>query len=368
MNRPNILKVLGVHRKEDVISNLLAHYYNNSEALRGQFLKTIQVPRTAALLKGRAHTRVGTGDPGVPDLVLVGRLPKQQTLVIIENKLGAGEGGTQTQRYASPACLARLEKKFDLNPSLVEAHYRYLTLFPGENPRDKTFQPVGYDSFLHADWDRGPDKSSWAAELMSAWLQLVREFYDASKLALGRDFLVAMSSETDLEGNFLLFRRFMETVQLPPGRSRRRIARESRPGRRYYLAMFGRKSWAPVRMIEKGEKWHLDRTDCFDIHIQPQYDVFERKFAVYLHYETNPYHPLRWLEVNLDSSDYTAYCRRRNSFVEQFRSHAPSEVTIGGRNNQIGKISCVGGLNDGKGARQTVTEHRPRRSSSGLHP
>jgi hypothetical protein len=345
MSRLNLLTVLGVHRKEDVISNLLAHCYNGSMTLRPHLLRALEVPQTEALLKGHAYTRVGVGDSGVPDVVIVGRQPNEHALLVIENKLDAEEGNEQTERYASPECRAQLEKRWNLAPSLAQASYRYLTLFPGEKPKAKAFQPVSYRSFLSIDWDGAHDPSSWAAEFMSAWLQLLRGFYESADLAPDEDFLAALGSacENELESSFLLFCRFMESLHLPRGLFLQDTQRQSRTGRRYYLAHLRKKSWAPKEMFREGRKWRLDPGACFDIHIQPQYDVLGRKFVIYLHYETNPYHPLKWLENkdNLDSSDYAAYARRRNDFAQCFRSHVPGEMKLRGRNNQIGVIPCA---------------------------
>src|SRR5579884_2533996 len=288
MSRANLLTALGVHRKEDVISNLLAHCYNHSWTLRPHLLRALHVPQTPALLGGQAHTRVGSGDSGVPDVVIVGRESDKHAIVVIENKLDAAEGDKQTERYASPACRARLEKKWNLIPSLVEVHYRYLTLFPGELPEAKAFQPVSYESFLGINWDGEHDPSSWVAEFMSAWLELLRRFYKSAELKDDANLFAALgcARENELDSGFLLFCRFMESIDLPQGMVLKGSQRQSREGRRYYLTHFRKKAWAPSEMFRDGAKWRLDPDTCFDIHVQPQYDVLGHKLVVYLHYET----------------------------------------------------------------------------------
>lgn len=338
MNRPNVLTVLGVHRKEDVVSNILVHFYNSAAHLRSDLLTALRVPQSPALLSGHARTRVGAGDAGIPDIVVVGRQSRQHALLIIENKIGAGEGKSQTERYASSVCRAELAARYGLDPDYLDVYYRYLTLFPNEKPEAEVFETVTYEALIGLESKLAADPSSWAPELMSAWLELVRDFYDSANLAPDREILSALGSDLGLEGNFLLFCRLMESLKTPQGLSYWGAWRGSHPGRRYFLAQFGKDSWAPEEMRKHGRKWSLDAKACFNIHIEPQYNVLGGNFAVYLHYETNPYQPLRWLRVNVVQHDFEAYNKRRDAFIRNIRSSPPGGLRIGGRNNQIGKV------------------------------
>ena len=99
----NILEVLGVADREDAITNLLCFCFRRSRVFRRAFLE--RVCGVDAPIDGWvARTRIAVRGHGTPDLAL-GRPGEPGTLVIIENKLKAGEGQDQTRRYAADACI-----------------------------------------------------------------------------------------------------------------------------------------------------------------------------------------------------------------------------------------------------------------------
>ena len=336
----NLLEILGVSGREDVITNLLAHCYNNSNVFRCSFLRSLGVPLDGAgSPSGTAYTRVLTGDVGVPDIVIVNPDGAGRNIVVIENKLGAIEGEDQTQRYSSPDCLKHLATRFSFDVKTVEPHYVFLTLFPDERPASPKFVPVSYEALLQQEWTFGAGDGSWVAELTRAWLDLLARFYQTGRLR-ATDILLERLRENDpLEGSFLAFRSFMHSVPCPPGLSYLGSWRSSQAGRRYYLAQFGKGTWQPSEMDQSGQTWRLDSETCFNIHIEPQFNVLSGKFSIFLHYETNPYVPQKAARSSLGRGDFDAYGMQRGRFVSVFRTVCPSDCAVGVGWNQIAKAT-----------------------------
>lgn len=94
----NIFRVLGIQSREDCVSNALAYAFNTSLAYRRSFLRYIceKDPDQYNLRSCHAFTRISTGAPGIPDLVLALENSVCSEIVVIENKLKAEEGDDQT--------------------------------------------------------------------------------------------------------------------------------------------------------------------------------------------------------------------------------------------------------------------------------
>lgn len=86
---PNVLSVLGISTREDVITNLLRYCIEVSPNFRDIFLRSICGIDPAGVISVRVHTRVPTDSSGLPDLVLAVECSDRQFLAVIENKLGA---------------------------------------------------------------------------------------------------------------------------------------------------------------------------------------------------------------------------------------------------------------------------------------
>lgn len=336
---PNLLDVLGVAGREDAITNLLVHCYNSSSAFRLTFIRCLGLHLGGTQPPRHAYSRVQVPGAGVPDMVIADPENANNIVVVIENKLSAGEGPDQTKRYSSPECLQRLADHFGLDAERVKAHCVFLTLFPDETPKCTAFRTVPYETFLRQRWALPKDDSTLVHDLVSAWLDVLRRFYNNSRLLPDEGFLDRLRQGGPSDGSFLAFRSFMHSVRRPRGLLHLASSRSNRPGRHYYLAQFGKKDWSPSLLDQSKTEWRLDPKTCFNIHIEPQFSVLDGHFSVLLHYETNPYVDRTKARSWIRRKDYEAYEKRRVRFISALRDTCPEGLRVCGRSNQVAEAT-----------------------------
>jgi hypothetical protein len=319
----NVLDVLGISAREDVISNLLVHCYNKSAEFRESFLRAIGLSEKDSAVRGQAHLRVWTRF-GVPDIVILNR--DDCRLLIIENKLGADEGKEQTIRYASENCLQAIEQSLNFSACRDKTHYVFLTLFPDQPCAAPEFVRIQYENFLPQDWSLSLCDDPLVKLLAKSWADLLIGFYNAANVNPTDILVERMQHPGPLDEAFLVFRNFMRSVTLPTGISVRSL-RYSAQGRKNYKAQFGKASWSPSEIAKRGEQWRLDPETCFNIHIEPTLNVLDGNFSVSLHYETNPYLKETDAARTLNADDLEGYRRKRSEFVWAFREVRPIGLT-----------------------------------------
>jgi hypothetical protein len=335
----NLLTILGVQNREDVITSAIAYCFNRSPDYRRAFLAAVGLPGKAALLAAKAHTRMATGSSGVPDLVIAGKAGSEHALLVVENKMAAMEGDDQTARYASQECRSALASRYDLDASRLDAHYVLLTLFPDQPAQAPEFRGVTYQRFLEQSFRLSPPQEPWVTHLVQAWNELLAGFYTCGTLDPSDHVLAKLQTEDPLEGSYVYFRNLIRSIELPTGLFLQGTYRNSAQGRRYYLAQITKDPWEPEEMHKVGTKYRLDPATCFSIHIEPQFNTLTGGFAVYLHYETNPYYPETWVRDNVVREDQAAYQQRRARFIDTLRQAPPPHFGFGGGRNQVGKLS-----------------------------
>jgi hypothetical protein len=328
----NVLEVLRIADKEDVISNLLAYCIEHSASFRNVFLERICGFKAAAYSDCRVHARLQVPNAGVPDLVVV---CKGQTTdwAIIENKLKADEGKDQTKRYADPKTKAALSKQLELDASAGQPRLVFLTLFPDQVPKSEHFSRAYYSSLLQSR--PLPDKGdALAHQLSSAWLELLEEFYASEQLDPGEVFAEKLSNMHALDAGYLAFRSLIYSLSLPPGLAPDHLFRRSEKGRKYYGAALTKPEWKSEPFDDNGERWPLPK-DNRCIHIESQYLVLKQTLKVYIHYETNPYHPVRELKEHVAPDQYETYRGRRDAFIRHFADIDTTRFRVGGGANQL---------------------------------
>lgn len=340
MKPTNLLTILGVQTKENVISNLLAYCFDNCESFRTAFLDSVcKIETSDPSLAWKAHTQVSTGKTGIPDLVLLGRKPGVSELVVVENKLKAEEGKDQTERYSSPKAIGRLKSKFRLNGDEVRAHFVFLTLFPDQKPSAKD----RYVSSTYQDL-AGAAKSlsctdSLVNQLLSDWMSLLTPFYDRTRIS-ERDIVnERLADPSGLDGGYLYFKEMINHLALPAALRAEKFFRDSKQGRRYYGAIISKLAWHPAPMKETDGEYHLDARRNFNVHFEPQYDVLNGNFSLFIHYEVFRYLTEEKAKARIRQRDYDAYLQRRDRFVRQLESREMPGLKMGGGSNQIAKAS-----------------------------
>jgi hypothetical protein len=307
----NLLRVLGVESKEDVISNVLAYALQTSPCFRRGFLRSVCGIESREENNFRARPRVQIAGAGVPDFVLAWQGPTRAQLVVVENKLKAKEGGDQTRRYAERHVIDQLAGAMGI--SGPDVHLIYLTLFPDERLLSPHFRYTTHEKLLSLQLPTGEDPL--ADQLLEAWFELVREFYAAAELNADERVASRLSALSGLDAGFLAFRTLMARVPLPQGVILDHTYRERQQGREYYGALFTRPEWRSAPFDISGDTWTLPPENRY-IHIEPQYHTIAKILTIYIHYETYPYKPEKMLAGHVLDDDLHVYRMRRRRFFE----------------------------------------------------
>lgn len=351
----NVLSILGVSSKEDVISNLLRYCIEASREFRDAFLSDICNVPSPSNARVQALTRVSTGESGVPDLVIAVESPSEKHLVVLENKLKADEGKDQTVRYSSRACVDYIKRRVGWSGTTPSERFVFLTLFPDQKPAAAAFRLVTYQDLLDTMRPMLPITDPMALLLTDSWRALLETFYSKAR-PLDDDFLLAQLQEADpIEGNYLYFKSFIASLSLPDDLSLEYTFRASARGRRFFGAIISKPSWHPAEMQEVDGRWQFDGTRHFNIHFEPQFHYLKGVLELYVHYEINPYHPVKWVRKNIDASAYRAYEVARADFVRELESKRIPNLTIGGGSNQIAKARHTLENETVRGAREAIS-------------
>lgn len=332
----NLLEVLGVAEREDSITNLLRYCFLNSTPFRTTFLG--RVCGIAGPTDGwQAETRMQVKGFGTPDLVLSRR--ESDVLVIIENKLKAGEGEDQTERYAHSECVAEIRRRTGLSENAKE-HLCFLTLF-GEGAKSHRFRSVSYRALLGEPMPLGAG-DPLADQLITALYALLTPFYRRAELNPDGRLLdqLADSDGAALDGGYLGFLSLLDQLgsQLPTGVRVAYPFRNSEQGRRYYGAVIARPSWESSAITKNGSAWALE-ADNHNVHLETQFNALSRSFQLFVHYETNPYHPDRMLGKYVPAAQYQAYKQRRESFKARCARLAGAGFTLTNTRLQIARAN-----------------------------
>lgn len=336
----NLLEILGIADREDTITNLLCYCFRESADFRCCFLE-----RVCGIVESegdwQVRTRKAVRDIGTPDLVLW-RTGPSADLVILENKLEAGEGADQTERYADPKCADTLTKELGLG-SQARTHLCFLSLFP-EKARNNDFRSATYDDLIKGGFPFG-DQDELAAQLMTALYEVLTRFYSHSDLQDDDDFLTQLGATQagTLDGGYLGFTTFLKRLSLPGNLEVEYTFRGSKQGRRFYGALITKDSWKSAPIEHSEGSWALPANN-HHIHLEPQYNALSSDFQLYIHYETNPYAPRKIIASRVSPTELAAYDQRRQFFKSLFAAAAGQEFKLHGgtkQHNQIAKVKLL---------------------------
>ena len=338
--KSNILEILGVAGKEDIITNLLAHAVEYSPTFRHRFLDLLcGITNHLDANEFKVMTRTQAGSAGIPDLVVAVKYEAESALVVIENKLKAEEGDDQTSRYQQPESIHSLKAKARFFPENEEVHEYlvFLTLFPESPSGEKFVNKIYRDLYPLLD-DLPFNENATSDLLLRDFRDILREFYSFEKISLSDLILERLRGNAVLDGPYLYFTRLFENLALPCGLWLESTFRSSAQGRRFYGAQFYKEGWCLNSFQETdGKRTPLDPIRDRNIHFEPQFNIINQTFSIYLHYEISPYRPDKWARENIKESHYQAY-RLVRTWVTKFLQNAEiQEYESGGGSNQIGK-------------------------------
>lgn len=335
--KDNIFSILGVQSKEDSISNAIAFSFNNSLIFRRFFLESLCQKDINKYSKSFAYTRVSLGSSGVPDIVITLESNNECEIVVIENKLKAGEGENQTIRYSSPQAKKEIVSRFfPKHDHPIHFTFIFLTLFPDQKPASSDFQVRLHSLFSEIftkakDWENATVK-----QLIEAWANLTENFYGRGQVSDHDDFCERLKDTDLLDGGYLYFRSAFGKMQLPGDLQIDYFFRSSELGRKYYGVVINKPSWYPKEILKINDGWQMD-PNAFHLHFEPQYNLLNENISLFLHYEVNPYETEKWVRKNIRQNEYKQYLEKRSSFIEHMRREALPYWVIGGGSNQVAK-------------------------------
>lgn len=291
----NVLEVLRVAHREDVISDLLCTCFRESPSFRTQFLSEMPCPDWVDSDRAECYVRRSIAGVGVPDFIITDRSDAGDRcyILVVEHKLKAGEGYAQTERYASDVARSSYASKFACEGAVIDYDFAYLTLFP-TTAGSGAFEPVSHNALAQALRSASVEDARLSG-LLADWLDLVEAFYACESLDEEREVASQLAAESALDGGYLAFRSFVDSIPWPGALEVTDRFRSSNQGRHYYGAIISKSDWEPEAMDVETAENAFDPFKHFSVHFEPKYDALDATLSVALHYETNPYLPRKKL-------------------------------------------------------------------------
>lgn len=308
----NIIKLLGIEYKEDIISNFIVGLINESKAFRTSFLRKIVKIDNIDNFEIKAHTRITTSF-GVPDIIISLESDNASKLVIIENKLKAEEGLNQTLRYSNEKCIKELaedKRIFNNNDKSIELRFLFLTLIPEQTPTGSAFENITYENIL--------EKINIEIEdiilngVYKDFLKVINEFYSGLEINENGKLLEYLSRDEDSERVFIKFKNIMKDIKNIEEINMSDVGKISGSGRMSFYTKVYKDNWIGKDIANLNNDNYSVTENSYDIHIEPSFDVFNNKISMALHYETRPYIPKKRLKDKTSKEEYESYINKRN--------------------------------------------------------
>lgn len=307
----NIVNLLGITYKEDIISNLIVGLINESKVFRNSFIKNILNIENPSDFKVKAYTRIATS-AGIPDIIVTLENEKDSRLLIVENKLKADEGFNQTLRYSDEKCIEDLvdNKLLELKNKDLIKEFIFLTLIPEQIPTGDKFKNITYKDLIeNVDVDI---EDEVLKRVYCDFVSILKDFYKDLDINEYDKLIDSCFNEEDKTRAFIKFKNIVKNINGKSGLSVREIGKAGGNGRLSYYAKISKDSW-----IGNEEARFIDDTykiteDCYDIHLEASFDIFNKKMTLPLHYEPRPYIPRKRLIEKTNEEDYQKYITKRN--------------------------------------------------------
>ena len=342
----NIMDILGVTYKEDIISNLLVYSLNDSVSFKTTFLEDLVQLKNVSSYTVKAYTRIGTS-MGIPDIVIAlkGDEVNSDKLIIIENKLRATERYEQTKRYTNEKCIFELCKKVGLNYKDIEPYFIYLTLIPEQIPSGEKFKNIDY-KYLIDNIKYDNVENEVLKLLLHDFYEKMLDFYKDLDVKDDDILLDILKENTDKEKIFIRFKNIMQKCLTEINKTNNvyfsdYIGKAGGKGRESFVCKISQKEW----MGEKAElidNLYNISENTFDIHVEASYDIMNKNMNLYLHYEVNPYISVRKAKQRSINNGYDKYLIQRNIIKTKIHNNIKkyNDFDIKSRNgsNQIAKI------------------------------
>ncbi|MBE6086529.1 MAG: hypothetical protein E7206_00490 [Clostridium beijerinckii] len=212
----NIVELLGITYKEDIISNLIAGLLNESQNFRINFLEKIAKVQNGDLYNVKAKTRITTS-VGIPDIVIAIENQEKAIIIIIENKLKAEEGYEQTKRYSQEICKKELYDYSNINMKYENVDFKsiFLTLIPEQIPTSQEFINVTYNDLI--DKVNIKLEDDLLNKIYSDFIDTLNEFYKGLDVREDDKVLDVLCEDIDSEKKYIRFMNIMRGLKTNNG-------------------------------------------------------------------------------------------------------------------------------------------------------
>jgi hypothetical protein len=317
-------ELLGIPYREDSYTALLAWAFRRSSTFREGLLRALGIDavakdwtccvRPTVLRSGVQPT--GARSKAVPDLVLSSRATR--ALIVIENKVLAGEGHQQTNDYADPKLLDHLARDLAVKRSITRLVY--LTL-DGDAPSHaaddvESFVPMTYDEL--AKWLPGKG-GSLATDLLVNLRQRIEEATQWPAPADTSQVHSYLATHFGLATGMRVFRKLCAVIA-----PSRHIFPESGDGKynnargQGFYAQWSAPGW---NRLARGD------TGGDSIHLELQYEADQEHLVLRLHHEPLPY--VKHRDLKKEHAMYEAHMRRRAALDRRIAGHKAALASSG---------------------------------------
>lgn len=337
----NIIELLGITYKEDIISNLIVGLINESNNFKISFLENIIGISNANLYNVEAFTRIAT-EQGIPDIIIKIYNEQKNVLVIIENKLKAEEGYTQTARYSTDKCIKDicLNNKINLEYNNVSKKFIYFTLIPEQIPSGERFVNKTYRDLL--ELVNVEIENEILNHIYQDFMKLIKDFYCDLDVNKEDKILDLLYENIDNEKIYIKFKDIMKSCNFDNGLEVKYIGKTGGIGRISFIAQISKDSWVSKSNASLIEWLYSVNEDTYNIRLEFSFDILNKVIKLPLHYETNPYIPKSKLIKQSTEEDYNKYLNRRelvkNKLHEEILLLGYKDIKCYNGSNQIANI------------------------------
>lgn len=306
----NIIELLGITYKEDIISNLIVGLLNESNNFKISFLENIIGIPNAILYSVEAFTRIATKQ-GIPDIIIKLCNEQENIVVIIENKLKAEEGYAQTARYSKDECIKEicLSNKLNLDYNNVSNKFIYLTLIPEQLPSGEKFVNKTYRDLL--ELVNVEIENEILNHIYQDFMKLIKDFYCNLDVNKEDKILDLLYDNIDSEKIYIKFKKIMKLCNFDNGLGVIYVGKTAGVGRISFIAQISKDSWVSNSNANLIDGLYNVNEDTYNIHLEFSFDILNKVIKLPLHYETNPYVPKTKLIKQSKEEDYNKYINRR---------------------------------------------------------
>ena len=337
----NIIELLGITYKEDIISNLIVGLINESNNFKISFLENIIGISNANLYNVEAFTRIAT-EQGIPDIIIKIYNEQKNVLVIIENKLKAEEGYTQTARYSTDKCIKDicLNNKINLEYNNVSKKFIYFTIIPEQIPSGERFVNKTYRDLL--ELVNVEIENEILNHIYQDFMKLIKDFYCDLDVNKEDKILDLLYENIDNEKIYIKFKDIMKSCNFDNGLEVKYIGKTGGIGRISFIAQISKDSWVSKSNASLIEWLYSVNEDTYNIRLEFSFDILNKVIKLPLHYETNPYIPKSKLIKQSTEEDYNKYLNRRelvkNKLHEEILLLGDKDINCYNGSNQIANI------------------------------